>query len=198
MRAAKAHLQPLKKRTIMSDDNVVRLLTQIEDLCTTFLVLASIYVSAVVVKMMLDVFQTGKALQKVDSAVHRLLGHLYAESVMRYRNRLQPPLRAHASHSFGGGMVDLGDGMDDRQNNAIPAWPVVALGDDRETEDANNQCCHCHDLEKRCAAVPCGHVVLCAPCANEAIQCINRDELNSYVRCPMCRTNVERYIKVYM
>ena len=53
----------------------------------------------------------------------------------------------------------------------------------------DNTCSVCMDEQKNCAFVPCGHLTVCFVCANEIL------EQNG--KCPLCRTSIERILKIF-
>ncbi|CAF1381818.1 unnamed protein product [Adineta ricciae] len=56
----------------------------------------------------------------------------------------------------------------------------------RNTDESLNLCVICLSEEKRLACIPCGHLVACVPCGY------------SLKTCPMCRANIDAFVRIYL
>ncbi|KAL3824495.1 hypothetical protein ACJIZ3_020524 [Penstemon smallii] len=68
----------------------------------------------------------------------------------------------------------------------------IPTEDDEEPEDVPNEelCVVCLIRRRRCAFVPCGHLVCCQRCA----LLVEREALP---KCPLCRQSVQRWVRIY-
>jgi hypothetical protein len=55
-----------------------------------------------------------------------------------------------------------------------------------KTSSASNPCVICYQDEKRLACIPCGHFTTCVPCSH------------SLRTCPICRREIEAFVRIYI
>ncbi len=55
-----------------------------------------------------------------------------------------------------------------------------------KTSSASNPCVICYQDEKRLACIPCGHLTTCVPCSH------------SLRTCPICRREIEAFVRIYI
>jgi hypothetical protein len=56
-----------------------------------------------------------------------------------------------------------------------------------QTNDtSSNLCVLCLEEEKRLACIPCGHLATCVPCGH------------SLRSCPICRTGIDAFVRIYL
>jgi len=56
---------------------------------------------------------------------------------------------------------------------------------------SNILCCICMENPKEIAFIPCGHRACCMKCSNDVIKSNNKI-------CPLCKTNIDSVLKVYV
>ena len=59
-------------------------------------------------------------------------------------------------------------------------------GQDRSSATQSNACLICMVEPRRLACIPCGHLVACVPCGH------------SFKTCPMCRREIEAFVRIYL
>ena len=65
---------------------------------------------------------------------------------------------------------------------------AAALSNDQDTSSPgpSNPCVLCLTEEKRLACIPCGHLATCVPCGH------------SLRSCPICRKEIEAFVRIYI
>ena len=66
--------------------------------------------------------------------------------------------------------------------------PILPIKKEKQTENLQlaNPCVVCSNEEKKLACIPCGHLVACLVCGN------------SLRVCPMCRREIEAFVRIYL
>jgi len=64
-----------------------------------------------------------------------------------------------------------------------------------KTDEEEKACSVCQENEKTHACIPCGHMCLCALCAEELSKRSLKDDKNR--RCPICRVEVDNFSRIY-
>jgi len=70
----------------------------------------------------------------------------------------------------------------------------IALKDINTDED-EKRCSVCKENEKTHACIPCGHMCLCALCAEDLSKRALQKQTNA--KCPLCRLDVDKFIRIY-
>ncbi len=66
------------------------------------------------------------------------------------------------------------------EKTKVPVKPPV------DDSSSSNLCVLCLEEEKRLACIPCGHLATCVPCGH------------SLRSCPICRTGIDAFVRIYL
>jgi hypothetical protein len=87
------------------------------------------------------------------------------------------------------------DNIQTLQNQSVPITSTIesmTVETAKEDEEAatdlsvSNPCIICYKDEKRLACIPCGHFAACVPCSH------------SLRTCPICRKEIEAFVRIYI
>jgi hypothetical protein len=70
--------------------------------------------------------------------------------------------------------------------NSKPSSTKNAPRSSQDSSSRANPCVLCLEEEKRLACIPCGHLATCVPCGH------------SLRTCPICRRNIDAFIRIYL
>ena len=99
---------------------------------------------------------------------------------------------------FNEGMDELYDEEVDELERLKGEREILKL--EKRTLERRNQCIVCGE-EKNIALLPCGHVPFCADCEFEAMMPHQTDPdipAEPWPKCPVCRTEIEDTLQVFM
>lgn len=72
------------------------------------------------------------------------------------------------------------------EKKIIRTEKATAGGKGSADDSSSNLCVLCLEEEKRLACIPCGHLATCVPCGH------------SLRSCPICRTGIDAFVRIYM
>jgi hypothetical protein len=75
---------------------------------------------------------------------------------------------------------------DEQTTNLQSSAKEAALQGQTDNSSPTNPCVLCLTEEKRLACIPCGHLATCVPCGH------------SLRLCPICRREIEAFVRVYV
>ena len=71
------------------------------------------------------------------------------------------------------------------ETNIIQSTSSTTTDEQQSDTTPSNLCVLCLEEEKRIACIPCGHLTTCAPCSH------------SLRSCPICRREIEAFVRIY-
>ena len=84
--------------------------------------------------------------------------------------------------------ADASESRNTDMENSTSKVSVLPIKVEKQTENLqlSNPCVVCSEEEKKLACIPCGHLVACLSCGN------------SLRVCPMCRREIEAFVRIYL